>query len=168
MGSHHLLLFVYSPSIFYDFAFVASQFFTSIKMASADGLRPRSPVKHLFLTLKVDFSKLKDFTPRTKLVTLKIDPEKLATFVDNSEDESMEASEEEQQEKEEPPLEDRTAYHLSPLYALTNNHKTRRLTSDPLRPEIRPYSTPTQTAFDTKHDPLPTPNLESPTLREVS
>ncbi|QDS68232.1 hypothetical protein FKW77_010595 [Venturia effusa] len=72
-------------------------------MAAANGIQPCSPVKHLFLTLKVDFNKLRNWAPRSKLVTLKLNPKNLATFVDKPEDEPIADSEE---EKEEPPLED--------------------------------------------------------------
>lgn len=73
--------------------------------------QPRSPEKHLFVTLKVDFSKLKDVASPSKLVTFKLNPEKLAAFTDDTEDdESTDSPEEEEEEpeKEEPPLEDRT------------------------------------------------------------
>lgn len=90
-------------------------------MAATNGPRPHSPEKHLFLTLKVDFSKLKNSAPHSKVVTLKLGPEKLATFKDESEDESMESSEEEEPEKEEPPLEDRMIGHRSLPHASTNN-----------------------------------------------
>ncbi|KAE9983090.1 hypothetical protein EG328_010327 [Venturia inaequalis] len=82
--------------------------------------QPRSPEKHLFVTLKVDFSKLKDVASPSKLVTFKLNPEKLAAFTDDTEDdESTDSPEEEEEEpeKEEPPLED----HDTPLIRFRHN-----------------------------------------------
>lgn len=92
----------------------------AFKMDVGNEPRPRSPEKHLFLTLKVDFSKLKNLAPRSKLVILKLNPKKLATFTDKPDDEPMDSSEEEEPEKEEPPLEDRTSGHPSHPHTLTN------------------------------------------------
>ncbi|TLD25964.1 hypothetical protein E2P81_ATG09621 [Venturia nashicola] len=80
-------------------------------MADGSGHR-RSPEKHLFLTLKVDFGKIKNFEPRSKLTILELEREKLAAFAGEPEDEPMvKSSEEEEQEKEDTPLED----HDTPL-----------------------------------------------------
>lgn len=79
-------------------------------MEATNGLRPLSLEKHLFLTLKVDFSKLKDVAPRTKVVILKLGPEKLAAFANEPEDDIMvESAEGEELEEAEPPLEDCTS-----------------------------------------------------------
>lgn len=89
-------------------------------MDVSNKLRPRSPEKHLFLTLKVDFSKLKNLAPRSKIIVLKLDPKKLAAFAETPDDEPMESSEEEEPEKEEPPLEERTSGHPSHPHTSTN------------------------------------------------